>query len=148
MRKIRSLAVGIAGLLIFVCGCAANPVPVEGVVTLDGKPLAGAEVIFAPEQPGENGSVMAVATADDQGVFRLNTHNARGAFPGRYKVTISHRALPTNVPEPKNPEEAMSVYKLRKDVVPAQYAKYETTPLQAEVPRSGVTDLRFDLTSK
>lgn len=104
---VRSLAwlavvVGCSG-----CGSELKLVPVEGMVTLDGSPLAGAEVLFRPTQ----GRPVAGDT-DDAGRYRLQyTPERFGALPGPHVVHI------TTVRE--GDEDAAS--KPKKERVPARY---------------------------
>lgn len=67
------------------CGSAGKTFKVEGVVTLDGKPLPGATVSFMPEGEGHAAS----GRTDADGSFRLTTFRTDdGALPGNYKVVI------------------------------------------------------------
>src|SRR5687767_926845 len=68
-------------------GCGdSRPVPVRGLVTVAGKPLAGAGVVFHPQDP--HGKMAHAATGAD-GHYQLTTFGAEdGALPGEYKVTI------------------------------------------------------------
>jgi|688.fasta_scaffold80424_3 hypothetical protein len=72
--------VGLSG-----CGSDIKLVPVEGKVTLDGSPLAGAEVLFRPKQ----GRPVAGDT-DAAGRYRLQyTPERFGALPGPHVVHIT-----------------------------------------------------------
>src|SRR5262245_38254316 len=78
MNSCLSLAVLLAG-----CTTTTGPKtePVTGTVTLDGKPLAGAQVVFQPKSGGQAAS----GTTDAQGKFTLTTFNAKdGAAVGSY----------------------------------------------------------------
>lgn len=72
-----------------VAGCDSRPgqaTPVEGVVTLDGTPLAKVVVQFMPEQAGMPGST---AVTDDDGRFVLRTADDRaGAIVGKHRVVV------------------------------------------------------------
>ena len=79
----------------FACGACSTGGPsvefVEGVVTLDGKPIEGVAVSFSPVD-AKTGTG-AVGTTDASGIFRLTTipngtPNA-GAKAGDYNVTFS-----------------------------------------------------------
>jgi lysophospholipase L1-like esterase len=63
--------------------------PVEGTITLDGKPVANATVTFA----GENGRESQGVT-DESGQFQLKTGSASGAVPGKYQIAISAPGVP------------------------------------------------------
>jgi len=71
-------------------GGSSNVGQVTGVVTLEGKPLVGAEVIFYPA----NGRA-SVGTTDDTGKYELAyIRNENGAVVGEHRVTISTEVLP------------------------------------------------------
>lgn len=129
MRDRRSLLT--AGLLasLFVVGCAPTPppvVPVSGkLVFTDGRPLAQATIQLIPE-PGTGAS--AQSTTGDDGTFEVETcvqgreiHD--GAIPGKYKVVV--------IPYPHGAK------------IDAKYGSLVSTPLQVEVPATGVTNLKL-----
>jgi hypothetical protein len=69
------------------------PVPVSGVVTLNGQPLDGATVMFFLID--SNGRA-AVGTSDMTGRFQLQTYVSGstilpGALPGSYRVTVAKK---------------------------------------------------------
>jgi hypothetical protein len=86
----RWFAVGVSAActLALLAGCGPSrpvTVPVRGVVTLDGKPVNGATVLFQPTQgvPGR-----AITAAD--GSFELTTFaKGDGAVVGRHSVAVS-----------------------------------------------------------
>lgn len=66
------------------CGRKADVASVEGTVTLDGQPLAGATVLFVPENGRPAGG-----TTDERGHYVLTyTDGVRGAPLGKNKVRI------------------------------------------------------------
>src|SRR5262245_18076613 len=68
------------------CGQGSGPVPVRGVVKLDGQPVANAAVVFVAQAPGGRD---AYGSTDANGVFRLTTTSPDdGALRGKYKVVI------------------------------------------------------------
>ena len=60
----------------------------EGVVTIDGKPLVGAKVSFHPSD--EKGKVLTALT-DDNGKYRLSVGKKDNAVPGTFRVTIEKK---------------------------------------------------------
>ena len=60
-------------------------VPVSGVVTLDGKPLASAVVTFLPTGRG----LPANGETGEDGKYEIKTMEQPGAPPGEYKVAVS-----------------------------------------------------------
>lgn len=88
-------------------GCGGGDRPrlayVHGKITLDGKPLAGAGVRFAPAEGGRESS----ALTDDEGNYTLKyLRNDMGAKVGAHTVRIStadlHAGRPDSVPEKYN----------------------------------------------
>lgn len=131
------------------CGDGQRLVPVQGAVTLDGKPLAFKNVRFVPE-PGTPGAG-AGANTDANGAYTLlavqpgATRDTPGVPPGVYKVVVAEPIMPIEEPLPQatgnEPAPAIGVPEARpkrKQVaIPAKYTKPETTPLRVEVPKDG-----------
>src|SRR5262245_12379521 len=98
-RPTRLAVLALAGL----CGCARGPefAEVEGVVTLNGKPLPTVEVVFLPEaEAGTKGPVASCYT-DDRGRYRLRSEAAGvgGAVVGTHRVLIRDTAAVPPPPE-------------------------------------------------
>jgi hypothetical protein len=159
--------VRLAGLMFLVltaAGCSSKykPVPVSGVVTLDGKPLEGANVFFYAVGDAKEGRT-AQGVTDKNGEFRLSTLGKDdGALRWDYKVVI-HKYVPT-LPNLKKPEfphtpegkaqeddwryknfESKGIQPF-KNALPAKYGDTNSTPLTCKVegPIAGVP---FELTS-
>lgn len=144
------------GILIVVlaslglgCGGSRKPVKVEGLVTLDGKPVEGATVLFVPLDKEGND---ATGVTNKEGVFHLTTFNSRdGALPGNYKVTV-HKLADLDAGDPENPQpidpkDRFAVMRRRGEQVmrnkgrpprsrdvPAVYGDLKQTPLRSQVP--------------
>jgi hypothetical protein len=139
--------VGAAALAILMPGCSGQATsPVEGVVLLDGKPLAGASVQLVPQGEGRD----ATAQTDAQGRFRVSTFRpGDGALPGTYKVVISP---PIGTPDPTqyaSADEAMAAAarpapKPAGPPFPEKYTRPDQTPLTIQVPLD--KPLRLELT--
>ena len=114
-------------LATWLLGCSGNGlVAVTGTVTLDGKPLEGAGIMFQPDA----GGVPATGTSDAQGNFTLTTGNESGATPGINKIAVSK---PIDNPAAANVEEGVIVdIKL---ATPIKYASPMTSGLSADVKR-------------
>lgn len=73
---------------IAVAGCSRGPEvgSVSGVVTLDGKPLESANILFTPKEGGRASAAM----SDSQGKYTLKyTQDIDGALIGKHVVTIT-----------------------------------------------------------
>jgi len=131
-----------------VSGCGPRLVPVSGIVTLDGKPLAGAYVMFVSES--EAGPL--TGRTDPEGRYSLVTaQNQRGAFEGDYKVCIAlyeaggGKSDPLGAPDV--PGEVVLGGKPHRAVVPLKYTRPESSDLTAKVSRNQ-PQLDFALTSQ
>jgi len=75
-------------------GCSSTPAepktyPVVGKLTIDGKPLANAKVIFLPDAEKANTSTKEPrGTTDATGTFTITTDDQPGCTPGTYKATV------------------------------------------------------------
>lgn len=158
------LPAGLTILLLTAAGCGGKytPVPVSGVVTLDGKPVEGATVFFYAMGDEKEGRP-AHGTTNKDGEFRLSTlGNEDGALKRSYKVVIA-KYVPTlpNLKIPDFPdtlegrnERADFMYKHFeakgiqpfKNSLPARYGDSNGTPLTCNV--TGSTQVKFELTSK
>ena len=83
LRLRQSAAAGVALLLVLVVGCSKQPTlvevhPVNGQVLFDGKPAAGATVVFHPKDRS-NTFPTPSAKADNQGHFSLTTYRRKTA---------------------------------------------------------------------
>jgi Carboxypeptidase regulatory-like domain len=137
-------------LALTFAGCGgAQTSPVEGTVTLDGKPLAGASVQFVPQGKGRD----ATAETDKDGQFAMSTFKPRdGVLPGSYKVVISPPTGAADTATYATAEEAMAAAtrpQAKKEsatsAFPQKYARPDQTPLIQDVPVRG--KVRFELKS-
>lgn len=69
----------------------------QGVVTLDGEPLASAALVFEPTDSSTGTEVLGTATTDADGRFTVVTRNEPGALVGRHAVGISEASVPDTV---------------------------------------------------
>src|SRR5207237_6583689 len=132
-------------LVLFVLGLVgcggSNVAPVSGRVTLDGKALPHATVVFQPDSKEKNPGPGSTGTTDENGNYSLQlmTGNTKGAVVGKHKVSITAYEgggeAPSSAPD--------SVF--RKALVPAEYNS--NTTLSFEVPSGGSTTANFDLKS-
>jgi hypothetical protein len=147
MRTLVRFTLLCAAVVLAGCGSSKpyDTAPISGRITLDGKPLEGARVIFFPIHDPQSGPLSgpeAYGTTDADGRYTLETaFGERGATLGPNRVSIStvkYEASPTN------PEAVRVVAPER---IPKKYST-ERGMLKFEVTPKGSQSADFDLTSK
>lgn len=145
-------------LLLVGAGCGKGTYPLQGRVTLDGKPVERAMVHFIPE--AESSPRLAFAMTDIEGRFVVATfQNNDGILPGIYRVTITNAEntiAPLGPPSGDQETNALAMAAYRQQVeslkkkpavpgkLPVVFAELDTTPLRWKVPEDGrIAD--FDL---
>jgi hypothetical protein len=123
-------------LLIVAAGCSRSELqiaPVRGSVTLDGKPVFEAKLVFQPEGPGSP----SYGFTDQNGRYELGyKRGVKGARLGWHSVSI---VMDTEIVGPDgNPVH-------RPQLVPARYN--EKTELRGEVKRGDDNEFNFALES-
>ena len=127
----------LAGLLILCAasqGCGGNGFAmVEGIVSLDGKPLEGGSVTFYPAVSGP----LSYSGIGSQGSYEIRTASRQGVLPGQYVATVSYRSGP--------PSPGMTLRQLQAlEKVPIRYCTKETSDLHVEVqPGRNSIDLQL-----
>jgi len=125
------------------CGEAQKIAPVSGVVTLNGKPLAGATVTFSPiAVPGSiDAGDSSIGKTNAQGEYTLTTsRSVAGAMVGKHRVRISLLTQQRGDSDARPPRGGWPV----REVVPARY-NGETTLTIDVVPGTNKAD--FPLTA-
>lgn len=108
---------------------------VQGVITLDGAPLANAQVVFSPD-----GGRPSTGITDAAGKYTLTyIRDTMGAKIGHHSVRIE--SVPTTTIAPGKPEGVQTLA----ETIPAKYNAEST--LSAEV-KSGENSIDFPLVSK
>jgi hypothetical protein len=135
-------------LLTLAVGCNSDSgpttYPVTGALTQGGKPLAGALVEFTPAGRTEQGGIAegmagAQAQTDAEGRYMMSIMldmgktTKQGLPAGDYVVTVRKLEFPGGAASATQPP---------KNVLPAEYAATDSTPLKATVKADG--DNRFD----
>lgn len=150
-RSIR-LLLACSWLLSLAAGCGSGApqlVPVSGAVTLDGKPLAGATVVFYPQLAPDAGASAEViesrAITEADGSFKLiNIHDgSKGAMTGHHKVTVTKMVMKDGTVIPPDTDLAILGPNAR-ELVPATYTELARTTLTAEVADGG-SEIFLDL---
>ena len=127
------LGFAVCGLLALT-GCSSRRsvgpcVPVQGKVTLGGKPLVGGTVSFIPLE-GEADAPRPEGSIDAQGHYTLKTEGKEGAPAGKY------RAILTTSGEDKKQDAQFN----------PQYSHWEKSPLVIQVAENappGAYDLKL-----
>lgn len=125
------LAVALSGLS---CGSSDQPElgQVSGTVTMDGKPLPNAQVVFSPEKGRPS-----MAITDESGKYALTyIRDVKGAVPGKHTVRITAVRVSTSDREGAAPV---------KEPIPAKYNANTTLTAQVE---PGENTVDFALESK
>lgn len=105
-NPIRLVLVLLLAGVVAVVGCQRQPVlvPVSGKVTVKGRPLKHARVLFVPDRDKGNAQGEdARARVDETGSFSLTTRDKEGVVPGWYKVAIFAFEEPAPGAGPKPP---------------------------------------------
>jgi hypothetical protein len=137
--------------LAAVSGCAGRT-PVDGTVTLDGKPLAGAAIRLEPAS-----GPMAIGISGEGGKFTLNTDGKPGAYPGEYTVFVQKPLTTGAGPDKKKIDIGSEEYKKMMEgegpgagMHPdnAKLIKYAPGKSSYKVKVAAGTPLTLELTSK
>lgn len=153
-------------VLVAATGCGGqNFQAVSGKVTFDGKPLANAEVVFAPMETEQNGNPgpASFGVTDENGNFSLATQTGiQGAIVTRHRVGItvkgpSEEEISAKIDEalPKNRSISEKEFTRLEKAARAQFGKSITLPesynlkskIQFDVPAGGTSEANFELKS-
>jgi hypothetical protein len=129
---------GTLSIAVLASGCGgAGLVPVEGVVTLDGKPLSGA-TIRLDRSTGPVSERSFVGETDAQGHFAVGPieSDKKGAIPDTYRVFITSVTVPA---------DANEMTKLPPERVPVQFRNGSEV---LEISTDGTTEANFAMTSR
>jgi hypothetical protein len=126
-------------IVAITVGCTGQGlVPLEGSVTLDGKPLANATVIVSPVRATDPGPF--TGKTDTEGRFALGPADKErgGAVPGEYMLMIATVLTDPNADEMTPPPK-------QKEIVPAQWRNGTE---RFTVPEDGTKEANFAMTSR
>lgn len=138
--------------LVFLVGCGNGPAtaPASGVVLYNGRPLAEANVVFAPEQGGPT----SIALTGPDGKFALSMNSGSGALIGKHNVSIqaSERYRLDGKPLSESDRQLQqtesdlqSPFRVRSKI-PETYGNPESSGLSAEVEKGSENSFKFELT--
>lgn len=150
----RSHFLALIVLALFASGCGGSndpkPLPlfpVTGTVTLDGKPLADANITFIPVGGTFGSGSFARSGAD--GKYELQSPGAEkkpGAPEGEYKVIVSREVLPNGTVAPRDLADSASAG--ARESLPPRYSDFTQTTLSGKVTPPGPMTVDLPLTSK
>jgi hypothetical protein len=135
----RGLCLGLlAAALVAPAGCSSggNALPVNGIVTLDDKPVSGAKVTFYPEK-GSDGVGGTAETGSDGKFDIVGAKGERGLVPGKYRVTVNKGQLKGRGAEGEEPVGAIIPEIDLKDEFPPIYSHPGQTILSYSVTGDG-----------
>lgn len=119
-----TLFIGFACLLL---GCSetrkGDKAEVLGMVTLDGTPVADAQIRFMPKSNTDLGTAFCRTNAQGEFIIKPDANNNNWLKPGKYIVLISKIA----------PLEAKVMGTPEVNLLPTQYSLQAKTPLTAEL---------------
>lgn len=140
LAAIAWLSIGASVALLTGCGGGPEVAPVEGVITLRGKPIGPGEILFVPDAAQSTQGKAAVGHFKSDGVYTLTTfQSGDGALVGHHKVIIRPRMTDAEGGDegPVDPKKLPPI--------PAKYGNLVQPILSAEVKRGG-EEINFDLT--
>ena len=127
--------------VVALVGCKSDRpliVPVSGVVTIEGKPLANAAIAFMPVGGGRFG----YGATDEDGQFKIGTFtDSDGAIVGEHRISITLQDIISPAAMGRTPEEeeemdrrgeSLWVFKSR---IPEKYASPETSGISVNVEK-------------
>ena len=162
MNRLFGIALALGVLTLTTVGCGGgssfpDPVPVTGVVKLNGSPVDGATVTFMTK---DGAGRSASGQTDGEGNFTLGTFSGDdGAIPGEYTVTITKSdSSSTDTIDLDGEGDPGEAYEAAMEAagsaaeagkvdtsLPAKYAKAEESGLNRSVGAEGKNHFEFDL---
>ncbi|WP_437223681.1 hypothetical protein SH661x_003312 [Planctomicrobium sp. SH661] len=122
----------------------------SGKVTLDGKPLSGAQVALQPvlTDPKEKFQRPSSAFTDEAGEFSPETYsNGDGLRVGKYRVAVIKKEMVGTPPAGANADQIQQMPLRYKWITPRKFSKPESSGLEVEVTSQGLEPAVIDLTS-
>jgi hypothetical protein len=123
--------------VVGLAGCGEKPpppiVPATGVLTINGKTRAKAQICCYPQHPGLSSDYTASAITDENGRFTLETNGQPGACACEHLVVVTNEPAPLEIRgESAKAQMAAARYyeKLKGQEIPEQYGSVATTTLR------------------
>ena len=140
MKRLSETCVVCICAVVFGCRGSEdiNVYPVTGVVTLNGKPLGNASIIFNPAMTPSLGR-LATARTDQQGKFTLYTENRRGAGVCSYTVTVIAEEESAERPDPRADRNAAASSTPGKLPISQKPGKLRVPEMYTKQEESGLT---------
>ncbi len=144
-----SKSIRVSSLLVvsLIVGCSGGirVVPVDGVVTKDGKPLEKVMVEFWPESDG----FRSFGETNSEGKFVLTTHDGerKGATVGSHRIVLKDSAVLGDKFMGRAGEN-VDMSKGRKPRFGQNYMNSESTPLRAEVTVGATNNFPIEISGK
>ncbi|MGL6076111.1 MAG: hypothetical protein ACRC8S_18285 [Fimbriiglobus sp.] len=138
-------------VLLFLVGCGAEKVPLTGVVTLDGQPLADVEVQFIPEPDGQSDAPTVSVYTDKTGRYEVSTRDSVSLQPAKYRVCINDATLmmPRGNADPASGEPGrQTVAETKRSRVPVAYSDVTKTPFRDILISTAQPNHDFSLVSR
>jgi hypothetical protein len=153
MRAANSIASAfvLLGLSASGCGSAGGGlVPVEGIVTLDGKPLADIQVMFDQPELGPKENIGYTGRTNTEGRFTLRPtgKDETGAPPGKYRVSLTTYVDPTAVAKPQSGVQQTTIFYPEAPPPPPERVPRAYRQQSFEVPADGTDQANFDMKSR
>jgi len=119
------------GWIMACAGCSLEtppkPVPVSGVVMLNGKPLTKGMISFVPAAAGEGASRPSTAMIQPDGTYKATSFKeGDGLLVGSYKIVVTSDAQSLTA-------EEIAAGKKTVSTIPKAYTSLTTTPLSLEI---------------
>jgi len=139
MVKVQGWFIALLAAALTGCGPSTKLVPVSGVITLDGHPLANAHIAFQPDLSAEATGGGSFAFTDANGAYSLRTFDSDqpGAVVGRHRVEIN-LVVESDDRDPRNRPPAKTL--------PPKYNR--NTELRFEILSGGTDKANFNLATK
>lgn len=145
---------GLALLANAGCGSSGPAlIPVKGVVTYEGRPLAGAKVAFIPEGKG----AIAMGSTDATGLYEIKTGAEPGVIAGVSTVTVvmMEAGGTGGLPETMTPEQMQdmaiagtldkAMEKQNQSLIPEHYGTAKTSGLSKDVKSGENNEYNIEL---